>query len=171
MRIVLPNAAPEPTTRDFERTTFGPFARRAIRGAAEAFFTDPNEPADRGAEARMTWLIADADDMVSHGSTQLQMGLRIAIVVLELLPLIVMGRFVLASSLTLEERVRFLRRVETGPITFLSLLVIAWKTLLTVLYFEHPEAAPHMGYDGRHDVYKRGLPKATEVQGPTADGG
>jgi len=157
----LPNAAPEPASRDFERKTFGPFARRAIRGAAEAFFTDPDEPSDRGAEARMVWLVADADDMVSHGSVQLQTGLRIGILVLELLPVFVIGRFALASSLTLEERVYFLRKVETGPITFLALLVIAWKTILTVLYFEHPEMAPHLGYDGRHDRYKRGLPIVT----------
>ena len=163
MRLRLENAAPEPASRDFERSTFGPFARRAIRGAAEAFFTDPEEPADRGADARMAWLVEDADDMVSHGSTQLQTGLRIAIVVLELLPIFVVGRLALASSLTLDERVHFLRKIETGPITFLALLVVAWKTLLTVLYFEHPEAAPRMGYDGRHDRYKAALQKSEPI--------
>jgi hypothetical protein len=159
-----------PVTRDFERTTFGPFARRAIRGAAEAFFTDPDAPADLpdlaggGADARMEWLVADADDMVSHGSAQLQTGLRIAITVLELLPIFVIGRLSLASNLSLEERVRFLRKVETGPLTFLALLVVAWKTLLTVLYFEHPEAAPLLGYDGKHERYKVALAARPEAE-------
>lgn len=155
-RRVLPDAV-VPATRDWERRTFGPFARRALRGIGEALFTDPHDPAESNAAARFDWLVDDADAMVSSGSRQLRWGIRIAIVLVELLPLFVIGKPRLASSLSLEQRERYLIELEASRITQLALLAVLFKTFLTVLYFEHPEAAPHLGYDARHDRYKVAL--------------
>lgn len=150
-----------PKTRDWQRVTFGPFARRAIRAVAEALFTD-DTIADAGAPARFDWIVVDADAMISNGSRQLRVGMRISIALLELLPLFVVGRFARCSTLPLPVRVRYLQRLEAGPITQLALLVVLWKSLLTILWFEHPETAPHLGHDGRHErhlrVKKRSLP-------------
>ena len=152
-----------PETRDWQRVTFGPFARRAIRAVAEALFTD-DTVRDEGAPARFDWLVLDADAMISNGSRQLRVGMRISITLLELLPLFVVGRPSRCSTLPLPLRVRYLQRLEAGPITQLALLVVLWKSLLTILWFEHPEAAPHLGHDGRHErhlrVKKRALPLA-----------
>jgi hypothetical protein len=162
----LPEAV-VPVTRDWQRTTFGPFPRRAIRAVAEALFTDDTAGADEGAAARFDWLVLDADAMISNGSRQLRVGMRVSIVLLELLPVLVVGRLSRCSSLPLPTRVRYLQRLEAGPITQLALLVVLWKSLLTILYFEHPEAAPHLGHDGRHErhlrVKKRALPLASEA--------
>ena len=155
-RVPLPDAV-VPASRDWERTTFGPFCRRAIRGVAEGLFTDPDDPADRGADARFSWVVEEVDAMVSNGSAQLRFGMRFTIVVVELLPLLIVGAPRLCSSLPLPARVRYLQRLEAGRITQLALLVVLWKTMLTILYFEHPEAAPRTGYDGTHERYKRGL--------------
>ncbi|MEO7093453.1 MAG: hypothetical protein ABI175_09395, partial [Polyangiales bacterium] len=88
------------------------------------------------------------------------------LVLLELLPLFVVGRLSRCSSLPLATRVLYLQRLEAGPITQLALLVVLWKSVLTIIYFEHPEAAPHLGHDHRHErhlrVKKRALPLAPE---------
>ena len=162
----LPDAV-VPATRDWQRVTFGPFARRAIRAVAEAMFTDQTAPVDEGAKARFEWLVLDADAMISNGSRQLRLGMRCTIVLLELLPLFVVGQLSRCSALPLSTRVRYLQRLEAGPITQLALLVVLWKSLLTILYFEHPEAAPQLGHDGRHERHarvktKRALPLAPE---------
>jgi hypothetical protein len=150
----LPDAV-VPATRDWQRVTFGPFARRAILSVAEALFTDDTLAIDEGAKARFDWLVLDADAMISNGSRQLRAGMRMSILLLELLPLFVVGRFARCSSLPLATRVLYLQRLEAGPITQLALLVVLWKSLLTILYFEHPEAAPHLGHDGRHERHLR----------------
>jgi len=155
------------STRDWERTTFGPFARRTIIGLAEALFTDPDEPADRGAKARFEWLAGDADAMISNASGPMRLAMWMMLFVLEVLPLFVVARFARCSSLPLDHRVRYLERLERGRVVFLALFVTVWKTLLTILYFEHPEAAPKLGYDGKHERWKNVKRPATlEARAP-----
>jgi hypothetical protein len=142
------------TTRDWERTTFGPFARRVIVGLTEAFFTDPDAPPDERAQARYEWVANDADGYVSNASGQMRFGFWFMLFVLEVLPLVVVGRFARCSSLPVPMRVRYLDRLDRSRVVVLALFVTAWKTLLTILYFEHPETASMLGYDGRHERFK-----------------
>src|SRR5260221_14759068 len=121
-----------PTTRDWERTTFGPFARKVIVGLAEAFFTDPDAPPDEGAAARFEWVSRDADAYVSNASGQMRVGFWCMLLVLELLPLLVVGRFARCSSLPIDVRVRYLEKLDRGRVVVLSLFVTVWKTLLTI---------------------------------------
>lgn len=157
-----------PTTRDWQRTTFGPFARRTIAALAEAMFTHPDDPPDAGARARFEWLAGDADAYVSNASALMRIGFWCMLLVLELLPLFVVGRLSRCSSLRLEVRVRYLEKLDRGRVVFLALFVTVWKTLLTILYFEHPEAAPMLGYDGKHERYKNvKRPTALEARAPS----
>jgi hypothetical protein len=154
----LPGAV-VPATRDWQRTTYGPFGKRVLRSLAEAFFTDPDDPADRGADQRFAWLVDDVDDFISQASPALRLGTRAALVLVELLPVFFIGRFARCSSLGLEEREHYLATVEASAVPRVGLLVVMFKTLMTILYFEHPEAAPHLGYDGRHERWRgRALP-------------
>ncbi len=146
-----------PATRDWERTTFGPYGRSVLRALAEAFFTDPDDPADRGADHRFAWLVDDVDDFISQASPALRWGTRIALLLVDLAPLFFVGRFARCSSLGLEEREHYLATVEASTVPRVAVLVVMFKTLMTILYFEHPEAAPHLGYDGRHERW-RALP-------------
>jgi hypothetical protein len=154
-RRTLPNAV-VPQTRDWQRTTFGPYGKRVLRALAEAFFTDPDDPSDRGLEKRFSWLVDDVDDFLSQASPALRYGSRIALMLVDLLPLFFIGRFARSTSLPLEERERYLAKLEATSFPRVSVLVVMFKTLMTVLYFEHPEAAPHLGYDGRHERFSRG---------------
>lgn len=155
------------STRDWERTTFGPFARRTIVGIAEALFTDPDDPADRGARARFEWLAGDADAMISNASIAMRIGMWAMLFILEITPIFAVGRFSRCSSLPLDARVHYLEKLERGRVVFLALFVTVWKTLLTILYFEHPEAAPKLGYDGKHERFKNvKRPTALEARAP-----
>jgi hypothetical protein len=141
-------------TRDFERKTFGPGQRRTIHALAEALFTDPEDP-DPHADAHLAWVVEDADKLLSHGSTQLRVGMHATLVLLEVLPLFVIGRFARCSSLPREDRVRYLQQLEAARITQLALLVVLWKTLLTIVWFEHPDMAPQLGHDHVHTRFRR----------------
>jgi len=163
-RRTLPGAI-VPTTRDWQRTTFGPFGKRVLFALAEAFFTDPDDPADRGAAQRFAWLVDDVDDFISQASPSLRWGTRIAALLVELAPLFFIGRFARCSSLPLEERERYLSKVEASAVPRVAVLVVMFKTLMTVLYFEHPEAAPHLGYDGRHERFRASRPSLPRAGG------
>lgn len=152
-RRTLPNAI-VPSTRDWQRTTFGPYGKRILFAMAEAFFTDPDDPADRGAPQRFAWLVDDVDDFISQASPALRWGTRIAAVLVDVAPIFFIGRFARCSSLPLVDRERYLARVEASTVPRVAVLVVMFKTLMTVLYFEHPEAAPHLGYDGRHERFR-----------------
>lgn len=167
----LPGAV-VPATRDWERTTFGPFGRRVLRAIAESFFTDPHVD-DARAPARFDWLVDDVDDFLSQASPSLRTGSRIALVLLEHLPLFLIGKLSRASSLSLEDRTRYLEKVEASNVPYVALLCVMFKTLMTVLYFEHPEAAPLLGHDGRHERFRRvsqtrALPVAQPIAQPVA---
>ena len=50
--------------------------------------------------------------------------------------------------MTREDRIHHLERLEGSRITKLSLLVVAWKTLLTMLFYEDPDELKALGYPG-----------------------
>lgn len=157
-----------PTTRDWERTTFGPFTRRTIVGLAEAFFTEPGAPHDEHDRARdrYEWTANEADSYVSNASFQMRAGMWLMLVVLELAPLFVVGRLSRCSSLPVDARVHYLEKIDRGRVVLLALFVTVWKTLLTILYFENPEAAATLGYDGKHERFKAKRPAALEARAP-----
>lgn len=152
-RRSLPQAV-VPATRDWERTTFGPFGRRVMLALAEVFFTDPDDPADRSATTRFAWLVDDVDHFLAQSSAQLRTGVRVAAFLVEMLPLFFVHRFARCSNLPLDVRERYLRALEASKVPYAAVLCVMFKTLMTILYFEHPEAAPHLGYDGVHARFR-----------------
>ncbi|MCA9515530.1 MAG: hypothetical protein KC635_11345, partial [Myxococcales bacterium] len=56
------------------------------------------------------------------------------------------GRLGPLERLPVSERVAALERLERSP---LGLSVFALKATLAILYFEHPDAAAEIGFDGR----------------------
>lgn len=50
------------------------------------------------------------------------------------------------GSLSLEKRAHALERWERSPF---GMTLFAVKAILCILWFEHPDAAAHMGFDGR----------------------
>jgi hypothetical protein len=138
--------------RDFRRTVFGPRSRPLVFAIAVALMTDPAHP-EASSAARFEWVVDEADDYIGHASKQLATGLMLALWALEWLPIVIVGRFARASSLSPADRVAYFARLEAHPIALFSLLVVAWKTILTILWFEHPDNAPVLGDDGIHARY------------------
>jgi len=115
--------------------------RREVRAFAEAYFSRDEGPPDA---ERIEWLVDDFDDFVAH------LGRRArGLVVACLLPLThlaptLIGRRGRFSQLPLALRIEALDRLEKSPA---ALSLFALKTIASLCYYEHPEAAAEIGWD------------------------
>jgi hypothetical protein len=143
--------------RDYRRTTFGPGHRRVLRAFAEALFYDETAPFAPG---QLDALVEDCDDFVSRASKTLRFGLVGILLVMRWLPPFLVRRFSTFEELSLADRVAMLERMDRGAPP-LPLLVVAYKTLLAMLFFEAPRELAAMGYPGpERSRWKRALPVA-----------
>ena len=70
-----------------------------------------------------------------------------------------MGRLALFDDLTLEDRVRMLEVMESSRFSAVTLLFVAWKAILAIVFFETPEGIAVTGYRGeQRSRYLRVLP-------------
>jgi hypothetical protein len=144
----------DPVTKDFARTTLGPRDRPMVRALAEAMFS-PDGEVDA---ARLDAFVDEVDRYLSPASKTLRFGLRAMLVVLRWSPLLY---FALRpfEALAVEERLTHLERLERSRIRQLPLLVVAYKTVLTMLFYEDPIEQRALGYPGaERKRWKRGLP-------------
>lgn len=142
----LASEAPAATAthvRDYARRTFAPRHLRMIRAFAEALFFDEAAPF---AEGQLDALAADCDHFVSPSSKTLRFGLVAILDVMRWLPFL-MGRFSTFDELPLPDRVKVLERMDRGAPP-LPLLVVAYKTMLAMLFFETPKELAATGYPG-----------------------
>ena len=128
--------------------------RREARAVAEALFAD-----ERGAppSARLDWLEAELADFLSHVGGGARASFYGALGALCLLAPIAARSPRRLSRMSLAERTEALSQVEGGPAAG---LVLAVKAVLCILYYEHPEAAREVGFDGACKV----APEQAEVQ-------
>ena len=120
-----------------------PRSLRAARAIAEALFAreDGPPPADR-----LDWLVADLGDFFGHVTLRARLLFRAcAATVFWLAPLLI-GRLGPLSRLSIDDRVRALERMEKTP---LSLALLGAKAMLSIVYFEHEDAAAEIGWDQR----------------------
>lgn len=130
-------------TKDYKRTTLKPRHRPIVRALAEAFFSPDGEVPDDKLER----FIDDVDAFVSPASKTLRFGLVMLLAGIQWSPLLY-GRFRVFSEMKLDDRIRHLEKLEASRITQLSLLVVAYKTLLTMLYYEDDDELRALGYPG-----------------------
>ncbi len=143
--------------RDYQRRTFSPRHRRVLRAFAEALFYDENAPFEAG---QLDALVEDCDDFVSRASKTLRFGLRGILDLIRWLPLFVVRRFSTFEELPLSDRVTMLERMDGGAPP-LPLMLVAYKTILAMLFFETPRELAAMGYPGsERQRWKRALPIA-----------
>ena len=117
-------------------------ARIEMRAFAEAFFSRDAGPPDA---ARLDFFVDDFDDFVANlnpRSRRLVLGCLIPVT--RGAPLLV-GRPVTLSALPLALRITALERLEKSPG---ALGLFAIKTLASLCYYEHPDAAAEIGWDG-----------------------
>lgn len=101
----------------------------------------------------------EVDAYVSAASRPIRAGLRIALFVVSIAPMLLLFRMRRIDSLSVEERVCVLSRLERSRITNLSLMFIGWRTVMTLVFYENAEELRRLGYSGdERKVYKRRLP-------------
>jgi hypothetical protein len=144
-------AHPHLHQRDFDRKSLKPRHLTLMPKLAEAYFAcdGPMDP------ARLDAFTREVDDAMSTASKTLRFGLLGMLDIIMWSPLFILGRFSTFEDLSLDDRARYLSRLDHAKIIPLALIFVAWKTLLTMVYFEQPEELLALGYPG--DERKRYL--------------
>ena len=137
-------AHPALHAQDFARTTLRPRHRALMPKLAEAFFAHDG-PID---SARLTAFSLEVDRAISTASKTLRFGLVLMLDFILWSPLFVVGKLATFDGLSLADRARVLTRLERSRIVPVALIFVAWKTLLTMLYFEEAEELRALGYPG-----------------------
>ena len=144
-------ALPKP----YQRTTLRARHRPVVRGLAEAFFSPDGEVA----AARLDAFVDDVDRFVSPASKTLRWGLLVMLDVIRWAPLFIIGKWSTFESLPRADKTRMLDAMDHSKIAELTLIVVAYKTIMSILFFESDDELRAIGYHGpeRHR-YKLGLP-------------
>jgi hypothetical protein len=104
---------------------------------------------DRGQgvpEERAAWAVNDLGSFLEHAGRRTSLLLAVATLVLEWCPLFFIGAFSRMSRLSNERLSRYLERFDRSR---LALVLMLPKALLSLVYYEHPDAIRETGYDGQ----------------------
>jgi hypothetical protein len=144
---------------DFQRTTLSANHRTVVRALAEAMFSADGEvPA-----ARLDRLVTEVDRYISPASKTLRFGLVVLLVAIQWSPVFFL-RLRTFDALSVDERVKHLERLERSKVATLALLVFAYKTLLTMLFYEDPAEQRALGYSPQRALeYERSGPDRRRV--------
>ena len=110
---------------------------------AEAIFFGPGGPPPA---ERLQWLVAEADDFLARAGARTRLLIRLSAWLVNRFAPWAIFRFRSLRRLPLDDRVAALTRLEQSP---WSAPLLAIKALLSLLYYEHPEAAREVGFDGQ----------------------
>jgi hypothetical protein len=123
---------------------------------AEAYFAE-GEPLPA---ARLGAFTEEVDRAISNASKTLRFGLRLMLDALRFAPLFMIGKPSLFENLPLPQRVEVLARMERSRVAAWTIIFIAWKTLMAMIYFEDEAMLRDMGYPGPERTrYKLGVAK------------
>jgi hypothetical protein len=114
----------------------------SLRALAEALFCGPDGPPPA---ARLDWVCNDAMDVFQRADTGIRLILRLALLGVSLLAPLYVGRLTLMRRLPLELRIRALSRLERS---WLAGPLLIFKALLSLIYYEHPDAEREVGAEG-----------------------
>lgn len=117
-------------------------ARRDAMAFGEALFARTLEdapPADR-----MAWFITDLDDFVAHLNLRARMLFHLCLFAVTWVAPLIAGRFARLGGLPLAERIAALEAFERTP---LSLALFGARAIVSLVYYEHPDAAREIGWD------------------------
>ena len=121
-------------------------ALEVLGAMAEALF----EEGETGLlEEHKAWLLHDLNDLFASSTGVSRLAMHAIPWIMEWSPLVTLREFRLLTSLTKEERLKWLEAIETTPIGPLNLIYFLTKTLLCTIYFEHPEMLATLGFDAK----------------------
>ena len=105
---------------------------------------------------RLDAFVEDVDSFISPASKTLRFGLVLMLSVIRWSPLLFF-RFKTFDEMSVDDRVQHLERLEHSKVKQLPLLVVAYKTILTMIFYEEEEEQRAIGYPGAvRTRWKRG---------------
>jgi hypothetical protein len=135
--------------RPRERETgLGPWSERATRAVIEGVFArldDAGELAPPPAE-RVAWVCREIDDFLARVSLRSYALVLLSLFAVSLVAPLFVRRVGSLASLAPWQRVHALERFEKS---LFAPALLAVKALVCVHYYEHPDAAREVGFDGR----------------------
>lgn len=136
----------------YERTRerdegLSPWAKRAMRALVEAIFARRGEGEDLmpPPAKRVDWVVGEMDDFLARVTGRSHAVVLLSLFVVSVVAPLFVRRLGTLASLPLEGRVEALHRLEESG---LSPTLLAVKALASVHYYEHPDAAREVGFDG-----------------------
>ncbi|MBX3185416.1 MAG: hypothetical protein KF819_00310 [Labilithrix sp.] len=134
---------PKLVTKDYTRTTLRPRHRSIVRALGEALFSPSGEATTEKLEA----FVDDVDAFISPASKTARFGLVLMLGVLQWSPLLY-GRFRPFEALDVDERIAHLERLDRSKVRQLPLIVVAYKTVMTMIFYEDDAELAGLGYPG-----------------------
>jgi hypothetical protein len=140
-------------------------ARRDVRAFGEAVFSrDGGPPPDD----RMRWFVDDVDDFVAHLNLRAALLFRLCLFVASWLAPLFVGRLAPLASLPVADRIAALDVLERTPA---SLALFGARAVVSLCYYEHPDAAAELGWDRKClTVVRAETSRRAETSGPAASG-
>ena len=124
--------------------TLAPRQRTMVRAIAGALFEHESGPT----EAQLDAVAAAYEAHVGAVSMQLRPVLLLSLDLVRWLPVLLFVAARPFEDLDVDTRVRLLERMERSRFIPFVLAFVAYKTLLTMIFFETPEELRAMGYPG-----------------------
>ncbi|MBS2015896.1 MAG: hypothetical protein JST00_23615 [Deltaproteobacteria bacterium] len=137
-------AGPVLVTKDFARTTITARNRPMVRALGEAFFSPEGEASPEQLDA----FVDEVDAFISPASKTLRFGMLALLFVLRWSPFF-FGRLRTFDELPVDERVHHLEKLERSKVRQLPLIVVGFKTIMTMLFYETETELAALGY--RHE--------------------
>jgi len=124
-----------------ERSVLSASTRSDVRAFGEAVFARHDGPPP---DERLRWLVDDVDDFVAHLNTRSYLLFRLCLFVVTWLAPLLVFRFSRLAALTLETRLEALEALERSPA---ALALFGARAIVSLVYYEHPDAAREIGWD------------------------
>lgn len=154
----------DPARLDWNRPGLSARSRRVMLAAAEAMYSDEDgDGRPSAADSAVCERAVDGlDRLVGSASGVIRHGFAVFTLAMQVLPLFVLGRFALMTSLTLDERIRYLEALERSRLGFIAMLFVAIKVPMTICAFEEGDELRSTGFDRPDTVARRKRPRRAE---------
>jgi hypothetical protein len=112
------------------------------RAIAEAIFATEGGPPPG---ERLDWVIAELDDLLARAGAKSRLVFQLSLIAVSILAPLLAFTFASLRTMPLERRTHALEKLERNR---LGLSLLAVKALLCIVYYEHPDAAREIGFQG-----------------------
>lgn len=125
----------------------GPRAERAMRAVVETVFARSGEGSELvpPPAERITWVCGEVDDFLARVTARSHALVLLSLFAVSVVAPLFVRRVGSLASLAPADRVHALERFERS---MFAPALLAVKALVSVHYYEHPDAAREVGFDG-----------------------